>query len=442
MFFLLAIIGGIGLLSPLVSKSFRWEGFCLVSGVGLFFGLCCGGAIFLGFRYAGVSNLFYPGMVLFSIAGVICFLLRNRWKGNTKISGLGPDPWVILVVCFSIVIVILSLWVHPSGDHDAWAFWNLKARFVGLSEWKHVFDLAGFTHNDYPILLPAMIAASEQITQIGEWNTRLIHFGMFVSLGLVILSGYGFNHRYSHRLFSVFVLSAPFFLRHSASQYADLGVGVSVFLSVLLILNTPRGVFVHLLSGFFLGCAIWFKNEGALYGVAIFSLWILRFISPKKIGFMEEFKRDDFLGFIGGLFIPVAALVSFKMSLDVTSEYSQSGTAITEKIFSPERYFIIIYSAVIEMFSFRHWIFWIPLGMVIVFVRGWRNHLKIREIFVVLILSCSGFFFVYLISPNDLQWHIDTSMRRLLYQAWPLIGLLVAKSLEGTSFIPLKNSPA
>ena len=31
-----------------------------------------------------------------------------------------------------------------------------------------------------------------------------------------------------------------------------------------------------------------------------------------------------------------------------------------------------------------------------------------------------GYFFVYILSPFDLKWHLDTSLDRLLLQVWPL----------------------
>ena len=49
----------------------------------------------------------------------------------------------------------------PHGDWDAWAIWNLHARFLalGASEWRLLFrpELT-FSHNDYPLLLPAIVA--------------------------------------------------------------------------------------------------------------------------------------------------------------------------------------------------------------------------------------------------------------------------------------------
>ena len=32
-----------------------------------------------------------------------------------------------------------------------------------------------------------------------------------------------------------------------------------------------------------------------------------------------------------------------------------------------------------------------------------------------------GFFFVYILTPHELSWHLDTSLSRLFLQLWPSI---------------------
>src|SRR5208283_1667398 len=49
---------------------------------------------------------------------------------------------------------------HPHGDWDGWGMWTMRARFLFRSEaqWRNAFSpVIGYSHLDYPILLPAMI---------------------------------------------------------------------------------------------------------------------------------------------------------------------------------------------------------------------------------------------------------------------------------------------
>jgi hypothetical protein len=44
---------------------------------------------------------------------------------------------------------------------------------------------------------------------------------------------------------------------------------------------------------------------------------------------------------------------------------------------------------------------------------------------IMLILMFLGFFFVYVLTPHDLHWHLKTSLERLLLQLWPTFLFLV-----------------
>ncbi|MFH1760925.1 MAG: hypothetical protein ABIA63_07470, partial [bacterium] len=39
----------------------------------------------------------------------------------------------------------------------------------------------------------------------------------------------------------------------------------------------------------------------------------------------------------------------------------------------------------------------------------------------VVILMSAGYFFVLILSYNDLQWQLDTALKRLILQVWPCI---------------------
>ena len=49
------------------------------------------------------------------------------------------------------------------------------------------------------------------------------------------------------------------------------------------------------------------------------------------------------------------------------------------------------------------------------------NAESIKTSFVIVLFMMGGYFFVYLITPLNLQWHIDTSIWRLFLQLWPTI---------------------
>ena len=54
---------------------------------------------------------------------------------------------------------------------------------------------------------------------------------------------------------------------------------------------------------------------------------------------------------------------------------------------------------------------------------GARNDVPIkwlkRLVIILLIMMMCGYFFAYVITPYELEWHIDSSIRRLYIQVWP-----------------------
>src|SRR5579871_5924244 len=65
------------------------------------------------------------------------------------------------VLLGALVVSGWNLWRHPHGDWDAWAIWNLRARFFyrGGEQWTAAFSpLLSWSHPDYPLLIPGAVA--------------------------------------------------------------------------------------------------------------------------------------------------------------------------------------------------------------------------------------------------------------------------------------------
>ena len=107
---------------------------------------------------------------------------RARQRSDTIASNEQPRIIRILTLCFYLVaassmIAFLILLVRRShGEWDAWSIWNLKARFIfrGGAHWRDAFSsVLGFSHPDYPLLIPLSVAGSwiltgKETTEIGR----------------------------------------------------------------------------------------------------------------------------------------------------------------------------------------------------------------------------------------------------------------------------------
>jgi len=59
---------------------------------------------------------------------------------------------------------------------------------------------------------------------------------------------------------------------------------------------------------------------------------------------------------------------------------------------------------------------------------AWRTA-GLRTALGVLAVMLIGYFFVYVITPQNLEWHLRTSLARLLLQLWPMTLFLFALCL-------------
>ena len=62
----------------------------------------------------------------------------------------------------------------------------------------------------------------------------------------------------------------------------------------------------------------------------------------------------------------------------------------------------------------------VPVFAIAMAVRRRKSNPAAVSAVVMLVLLTIGYFFVYVLTPRDLSWHLQTSLERLMLQAWPL----------------------
>ena len=98
---------------------------------------------------------------------------------------------------------------------------------------------------------------------------------------------------------------------------------------------------------------------------------------------------------------------------------------IWDRITQLERYTIILVDSwKILMASPSLWIHLILLPVVLLAGWHWRHVGRVTiSLGVMILLVLLGYYVVYLITPHDLQWHVLSSIRRLVTHVWPVIVL-------------------
>jgi hypothetical protein len=413
--------------------------FSLAIGVG--FGLTsCTFFIWLQLFGTEANNYIVFDMIILLISTItVLSVSRFNFSANNPCQYAERQEklyWNILVASFS-VIFICSLVVftlrsvnEPHGFWDAWAIWNMRARFLfksGHYLTNAFSNLYGWSHPDYPLLIPASVARIWSYLG-NQSQTAPAAVAMFFTFATVTVavSSLSIIHSKSIGLFAgVVLLGTPYFTKIGSWQIADVPLGFFILSTIVLFcLHDCIGTNLKLIfiSGVMAGFAAWTKNEGILFLATII---ITRFIVIFPVNGLKVFLREMCI-FIFGLLPILLILVIFKIKYAPNNDLftGQSVKSIIEKLTNLSRYstigkayFFFFYDKIAKI-----WLIILPLGLIL-FRRSWEeiNVVSVKTCFFVTIIMISGYFLVFLITPHNISWHIETALPRLFVQLWPVI---------------------
>jgi len=348
----------------------------------------------------------------------------------------GPTRWalpVLLVLVLTWAIAQAAEFASaPHGSWDAIAIWNLHARVLaaGPATWPGFF-LPGETcayHADYPLLLPATVARLWSFS--GDTSPYVAAVvGAWLSAATVLLCGATvgvLRGRGPALLAAVTLLGTGFFVRQSATQYAD--VPLSYFMlaatAALVVAETTAERPARWLgvAGLCAGLAAWTKNEGAQFAIVLIVV-----ATPVALqrGWRAEWRRVAAL--LAGLLPGLAVLTYFKLTLAPANDLvAGQNAALLLHLLDPTRYAHIVIGLaraigrVAKVLLVALPLYAAALGATR--VAAGRRGARLTAIIYGLMLA--GYFGVFLLTPKPLAWHLNTAAARLMLQLFP--GALLA----------------
>jgi len=412
-------------------------------GVGIF------SVVFFGWRAIGVGSLAVVDLLIFALLLVSFLLFRARGAPDAH-EEIDGASWLrrILTVAFVIALSaalyadIGRMLVHPHGDGwDAFAIWNLHARFLfrGGSHWRDGFTtLIPWSHPDYPLLLPAGIAhfwtyLGHDDPAVPATISLLFTFG---TVGLLFSALSILRSRAAAMLGGLTLLTTPFFIEQGAAQYADIPLAFFILATTVFLCvhdedvrNGPKVHRVLVLAGLAAGFAAWTKNEGLLFLGAILAARVLVLIRlNKRVATQPKPRREqrlDLLLLLAGVAPVFLVTAWFKHSVAPPGDLFSDSATMLHKMLDPARYWAVIQWYAKGFLRFGDWL-GIPgtlLLMAWYFAAGKEKDGKsgpgFRTSLLALILTLTGYFAVYLITPYDIYWHLRFSLPRLFLQLWP-----------------------
>ncbi|MCL5022379.1 MAG: hypothetical protein M1497_03265 [Nitrospirae bacterium] len=369
-----------------------------------------------------------------SIAGGTTADLTPKAQGCGAFARSKLDRYLLLIfcgVCISALSAFLLLSARqPHGAWDAWAIWNLRARFIFRSgaQWRGAFTpLLDWSHPDYPLLLPLSVVQGWRTlgAEIPALPAAVGFLYTFSTLFLTCSSLSVLRSRTQGLLAGLVLLGTPFFVQHGASQYADVPLGFFYLSTVVLLAlydgTTGEGRGLLFLAGMMAGCSAWTKNEGILFVAAVIAgraLAVIPFQGWRSYA-------GEMIVFLLGAMPELLVVGYFKMSLappnDVLSAQGLQG--VLGRLGDPSRYLYILKSSFLTAFTFTKGIVTLPVLALYFFLLGRHRRRgdgpRVSTGVTALALTATGYALFYVITPHDLAFHLDYSLNRLFLQLWP-----------------------
>ncbi|MBN2143167.1 MAG: hypothetical protein JW774_00945 [Candidatus Aureabacteria bacterium] len=343
-----------------------------------------------------------------------------------------PAIWLILFFYFIWIIFRLAL-IQPHGDVDAWATWNLHARFMSRipSEWENLFLLKDF-HLDYPLLLPGFIARLWLGSpQDGTWIPQGASLLFPVLSVLLLYSSLALvKNRLWASLASIMLLSTPYFMDRAPAQCADIFLSYLILASLVLLFmaDTYRQHFLFLLGGWMAACAAWAKNEGMLF-LVLTTLGVFFLVQENK----RRGNKTEIMNWLAGTLPVGLVILYFKIRYAPSNPMvNQNPEILMQKFCSWERYSLVFRTV---MSTFLEWgRGYIPLLILTMGMWGIDASRLRSRYYCLSAMTIGMMFIVYMIilivSPFPLGWHIFTSWKRLVLQLWPATLWLIFLALK------------
>jgi hypothetical protein len=341
----------------------------------------------------------------------------------------------------------LSFWItrverSPHGDWDAMVIWNSHARYLYRDGPFWQKTILNTFHANYPLLTAATTARlwrymGQEIPDAGG------ALGALYALAAVgILAGTLAELRTASRavLFALTLFGTPFFIDYGVSGSADVPLSLFILATLALLCLQSKATQdnggLMVLTGFTAGCAGWTKNEGLLFVAAVSASMLTPFLLRPT----ETFRR--FSAFAAGLAAPIIVILWFKLAVAPPGDIlgGRHMDEIIQKVLTPQRY-ITAWTGLSEFFwSFGNWTI-NPILILLAYValrrldrkmllnQGWLQGVSIC------VIMLAGYFVLYVISPFELQWHIESSLPRLYLHLWPaflMLAGLVSSNPEPT----------
>lgn len=380
------------------------------------------------------------------IAGQRANARQPRWS-REELALAGA---LTAVLVLSLSYFVLHVFRVPHGEWDAWAIWNLKARFLasGGEHWRDLFSTV-LPHGRYPLLVSASVA------RLWIWDgSEPAVAGAFVAaaftyaIPLVVVGSVARVRGWTSGLWAgLIVMAAAPLTTYGAFQVADVPFAYFVLATLaLLALGTSFDkLTVATCAGAAVGMAGLVKDEGMPYMIAMtVGFFVYQWRRPAATGRVRFAQVSAFLAGALPFWCVLAAIGAASASTGGLAA-AFTDAQVMNKLGDVARHAQILRSL---LGTASGWAAVCGVGAVpvllLALVLGWqpRRDIRAAAAFATAALAAmvASYYAAYLVTPYDLTWHIATSLDRIATHLWPTavwaVCLVVTFDRPGPSAIP------
>lgn len=356
--------------------------------------------------------------------GTLLGLNYRRAYSKPEPLGSHHDYWIIAaIVCAITIPLVAQSTSFPLGGWDAWSCWNLKAKFLFLSQ-EHYKDMFApelwRTNTHYPLLLPSIITFGWQwIGNASQAWPMLCSIAFALTILLLLMSTLRFLgvSIWIAGFLSLSIFIAPFCTTLAISQYSDILIGLlslSIFVCWFLRSRFPTLLWIIPLC---IGCLSFTKTEGLVASVLLTALLVCA---------DQQARQWRWLALVGLCYAPT---IFFQLCLAPSNEAFINGLLSTTKPSSLERLQTILIYPITELIGLKWQGLWIILGLGLVLY--WKNAFDRQRVWIGIFIGAylsivMGYY--WLNTFFEIKWWLDTTLHRICFALVPLIALWVGLS--------------
>lgn len=375
--------------------------------------------LFAGISFIVISTLYFFSVALhlpfiITLAAVVAALyFTGKWFYNSSLPKAENNSswWVFIVLGIALFLLAAraSALAEVHGEWDAWAIWNLHTQYLlDPDNWHLITRNIEYGHPDYPMGLPAFNAFSIRLS--GGNSTVITPFVVSVAFCLAIPAFVFINTAKRSLLVAIpalyFMGQDVFYLQRGIAQLADTPLAFFFLCAVACMYHYRENPQYIPLSAFFAASCMWIKNEGAVLAGIFLLFNINTYVKSKKMKQVAV-----------AIAIPLITFVCYKVFYATPNDMvGGQGKDSFTRFSDPQRYKMIYDSFCKNLNGNFYYIKIGVLAYLLISLLRWRW--PDRQ-FLMLSTCLVAYFFFYVFTPNDLEWHLNTSQNRLMHQLMP-----------------------